>query len=177
MISTNPIRFLSEANKISQIVSTCCRVAVTDLGTAKHRGNNQACSPEVSPLSSNPCETRRAAPEEMNNHSARSQHSHRGRVSRSHTSSLSVYYMSGRGHSEKRKEAKIKKMSRSWISGSEVDTLSWTEAGWDLSLQSGWGTGDVSGVARADCLFFAAGLQPIDTRKDYAPIQTLLCNP
>lgn len=109
MISTNPIRFLSEANKISQIVSTCCRVAVTDLGTAKHRGNNQACSPEVSPLSSNPCETRCAAPEEMNNHSARSQHSHRGRVSRSHTSSLSVYYMSGRGHSEKRKEAKIKK--------------------------------------------------------------------
>lgn len=154
-------------------MSTCCRVAVTDLGTAKHRGNNQARSPEVSPLSSNPCETSRTAPEEMNNHSARSQRSHRGHVSRSHTSSLSVYYMSG----ENRKGREDKKMSRSWISGSEVDTLSWTEAGRDLSLRSGWGTGDVSGVARADCLFFAAGPQPIDTRKDYAPIQTLLCNP
>ena len=158
-------------------MSTCCRVAVTDLGTAKHKGNNQARSPEVSPLSSNPCETSCTAPEEMNNHSARSQHSHRGHVSSSHTSSLSVYYMSGRGHSENRKGREDKIMSRSWISGSEVDTLSWTEACWDLSLRSGWGTGDVSGVAWVDCLFFAAGLQPIDTRKDYAPIQTLLCNP
>lgn len=91
-----------KANKNRQIVSTCCHEAVTDLGTAKHRGNNRPCSPEVSPLSSNQCETSCAAPEEMNNRSAQFQHSHRGRVSRSHSRSLPVYYMSNPGHSKNR---------------------------------------------------------------------------
>lgn len=145
-INTNPIRFVWKANKNSQIVSTCCRVAVTDLSTAKHRGNNQARSPEVSPLSSNPCETSCTAPEEMNNHSTQFQHSRRGRVSRSHTSRLPVYYMSNPGHSKNKKERK-KKMSRCGISSSEVDTLSCTETSWNLSLWSGWGTGDASSVA------------------------------
>lgn len=68
-INTNPIVILFKANKNSQIVSTCCRVAVTALSAAKHRGNNQVRSLEVSPLSFNPCETSCTAPEEMNNHS------------------------------------------------------------------------------------------------------------
>lgn len=37
-------------------------MVVTDLGTAKHRGNNQGHSLEVSSLSSNPSETRHIAP-------------------------------------------------------------------------------------------------------------------
>lgn len=112
-INTNPIRFVLKANKNSQIVSTCCWVAVTDLSTAKHRGNNQTRSPEVSPLSSNPCETSCTAPEEMNNHSTQFQHSRRGRVSRSHTSRLPVYYMSNPGHSKNKKERK-KKNVKTW---------------------------------------------------------------
>lgn len=43
--------------KNRQIVSTCCQVAVADPGSNKHRGNNQASSPEVSPLRFNPEET------------------------------------------------------------------------------------------------------------------------
>ncbi len=101
-INTNPIRFVLKANKNSQIVSACCPVVVTDLSTAKHRGNNQGRSPEASPLSSNPCETSCTAPEEMNNHSPQFLHSHWGLMSRSHTSSLPVYYMSNGGHSKNR---------------------------------------------------------------------------
>lgn len=128
-INTNPFRILLNANKNSQIVSTCCHVAVTDLSAAKHRANNQVRSLEVSPVSFNPSETSCTAPEEMNNHSTRFQHSHRGCMSRSHTTSLSVYYMRNSGHSRNKKERKKPKgqMSRSGNSSSEVDMLFWTE--------------------------------------------------
>ena len=118
-INSNPIRFVLKANKNSRIVSTCCQVAVTDLGTAKRRGNNQARSLEVSPLSPNPCEMSCTAPEEMNNHSTRFQHVRRGRVSRSHTSSLPVYYMSNPGHSKNRKGGKknVKKRDQQFRGG------------------------------------------------------------
>lgn len=125
-INTNPIRIVLKANINSQSVSACCHVVVTDLSAAKHRGNNQARSLEVSPVSFNPSETSGAAPEEMNNHSARFQRSHRGCVSRSHTTSLPVYYMSNSGHSRNKKERKKKRKEKCQDLGSAVQR--WTRS-------------------------------------------------
>lgn len=79
-------------------------MAVTDLSTAKHKGNNQACSLEVSFLSSNPCETSCVAPLEMNNYKAELQCCHEGRVFGSHTKSLSAYYVINPGQSKNKEK-------------------------------------------------------------------------
>lgn len=136
-INTDPIRILLKANENSQIVSTCCRVAVTDPGSAKHGGNNQARSLELSPPCFNPCGTSRAAPEEMNNRSARLQLSHRGRVSRSHTSSLPRLLHEQPWTQRARKGKKRENLSRCGISSSEVDTVPCTETSWNSSQRAG----------------------------------------
>lgn len=81
-------------------------MAVADLSSAKHKDNNQACSLEVSFLSSNPCETSFVAPLETANYNTGSQRCHRGRVFGSHTSSLSVYYMINPGRSKNNERKK-----------------------------------------------------------------------
>ena len=47
----------------------------------------------------------------------------------------------------------------------------------ELSLWSEWGTADASSVCLGWLFILAAGPRQIDTWKDYARIQTLLCNP
>lgn len=78
---TNPIRFVLNANKSGQIVSTCRPLAAADLGAATYRGNNPPRSLEASPTSSNPQESQ----EQMNKNSARFQHSRSRVEGRHHT--------------------------------------------------------------------------------------------
>lgn len=82
---TNPIRFVLNANKSSQIVSTCRPLTAADLGAATYRGNNLPGSLEASPTSSNPRESH----EQMNKNSARFQHSRRRVEGRHHMAAAS----------------------------------------------------------------------------------------
>lgn len=101
---TNPIRLVLNANKSSQIVSTCRPLAAADLGAATYRGNNPPRIPGG--LASVLQSTREPGTDEQEGRSV-SELSQEGRGSTSHGGSLPGCYASRRGRSEDGKEEKI----------------------------------------------------------------------